>query len=275
MTVQTTPGDTYAITATVPCTVYAVRGKEAPALVLTIETPGQYLVVAPTTALEISDPSALVTRSFKSAPAGFPVRAVSGGGAIGTETVKTPIAPDGPQDNLNTCGFTFRVEQSGTLQTLTLTGRNGYEFHKNPVWLKIWKTDSATHQWLGISEQGIIQYNDKENHWTFPPGIVLTAGDHITVTSHREESKDTRDYAVDGENGKLLCRVASIPHQDGIGCLDDYGVPGWNYLPVGTLTSAKPANLADYTQVSVLDETTFNPAQTRPQTLYILQTDNK
>lgn len=272
MIVQTTPGDTYAITATIPCTVHAVRGKEAPVLVLTIEASGQYLVVAPTTALDISDPAALVTKSFKSAPAGFPVRAVSGGGDIGTETVEQPLVPDGPQDNLNTCGFTFRVEQGGTLKTIALKGRRGYEFHKNPLWLKIWKTAAAAHTWLGLSQNSVVQINEQINTWNFDSGITLTAGDLVTITSHREESRESKDYAVETTDGKLLSRVAPIAHQDGIGCLDDYGIPGWNFLPVGIITLSKPANLADYAQISILDETTFNPAQTRAQTLYILQT---
>lgn len=83
MIVQTTPGDTYAVTATIPCTVHALRGKEEiPVLVLTIETTGQYLIVAPTTTLEVSDEAALVTKSFRSAPA---ARSLSGGGCTEAE----------------------------------------------------------------------------------------------------------------------------------------------------------------------------------------------
>lgn len=71
MQIATIPGETYAVTVTSPCTVCAVMPKSSPLLLITIEDPGQYLVVAPTTALYIDDDSALVTRSFKSAPVGM------------------------------------------------------------------------------------------------------------------------------------------------------------------------------------------------------------
>ncbi len=275
MQIATTPGDTYAVTTAAPCTVHALRGKEEPVLILTIEQPGQYIIVAPTCALEISDGSALVTKSFKSAPAGTAAHPATGGGSIGTETTDAPIAPDGPLDNLNTCGFTFRAAQAGALQAVTLTGRNGYEFHKNPVWLKIWKNTQTGPSWLGLSQNHTVQLNDRDNLWTFAPGVSIAAGDLITITSHREANKDSRNYAVEDEQSKLLCRVTPIPHQDGIGCLDDYGSPGWDFLPVGHLTLSRAASLSDYTQVSLMDETSFDPARTRPQTLYILQSKSK
>lgn len=81
MQIATIPGETYAVTVTSPCTVCAVMPKSSPLLLITIEDPGQYLVVAPTTALYIDDDSALVTRSFKSAPVGMFSRKVPSGGA--------------------------------------------------------------------------------------------------------------------------------------------------------------------------------------------------
>lgn len=97
MQIATIPGETYAVTVTSPCTVCAVMPKSSPLLLITIEDPGQYLVVAPTTALYIDDDSALVTRSFKSAPVGMFSRKVPSGGAIGQESIELSLAPDGPR----------------------------------------------------------------------------------------------------------------------------------------------------------------------------------
>lgn len=64
MKLATNPGETYAITAAVPCTVHAVLPDAPPLLLLTIELPGQYLVTAPSSALDIDGDTVLVTRSF-------------------------------------------------------------------------------------------------------------------------------------------------------------------------------------------------------------------
>lgn len=80
MKLATTPGETYAVTAAVPCTVHAVLPDAPPLLLLTIELPGQYLVTAPSSALDIDQDTVLVTRSFNSAPVARPfARAACGG----------------------------------------------------------------------------------------------------------------------------------------------------------------------------------------------------
>lgn len=80
MKLATTPGETYAVTAAVPCTVHAVLPDAPPLLLLTIELPGQYLVTAPSSALDIDQDTVLVTRSFNPAPAARPfARAACGG----------------------------------------------------------------------------------------------------------------------------------------------------------------------------------------------------
>ena len=269
MQIATTPGETYAVTATVPCTVNAVMGASSPCVLIVIEEPGQYLVVAPTTALYIDDDSALVTRSFRSAPACMSLRSSAGGGAIGTEITELPLAPDGAGDNLNSCGFAFVVKQEGTLRSIAIQGRTGYEFHKNPVWLKLWRSSSgAAPAWVAVSHNSVIQQNDALNTWNFEEGALLHAGERLLVTTHREEGKESREFSVDGTEGKLLARVCAIPATEGVGCMDDSGVPAWNYLPVGTLTLAKSANLADYAQIALLNESEFAAARKRPQTLY-------
>lgn len=61
MFIPTIPGGVYAVTAAVSCLVSAVRGNGTTADILTIDTPGQYLIVAPTGTLSVTDETALVT----------------------------------------------------------------------------------------------------------------------------------------------------------------------------------------------------------------------
>ena len=189
MQIATIPGETYAVTVTSPCTVCAVMPKSSPLLLITIENPGQYLVVAPTTALYIDDDSALVTRSFKSAPVGMFSRKVPSGGAIGQESIELSLAPDGPRDNLNSCGFAFAVEEAGILRSIAIDGRTGYEFHKNPVWMKLWRAvPGAVPVWLAVSLNSVIQQNNALNTWDFEEGVPLRAGDRLVATTHRSSS---------------------------------------------------------------------------------------
>ncbi len=67
MTIQTTIGKTYAVASAAECTVTTPEG----ILIATCPAGEQTLFVAPTTEIEISDDAALVTESFKGAPAGL------------------------------------------------------------------------------------------------------------------------------------------------------------------------------------------------------------
>ena len=66
MTIQTTIGKTYAVTSAAECTITTPEG----ILIATCAAGEQTLFVAPATEIEISDDAALVTESFKGAPAG-------------------------------------------------------------------------------------------------------------------------------------------------------------------------------------------------------------
>lgn len=61
MFISTIPGGVYAVTAAVSCLVSAVKGNGTTADILSIETPGQYVIVAPTGTLSVTDETALVT----------------------------------------------------------------------------------------------------------------------------------------------------------------------------------------------------------------------
>ena len=67
MIISTTPGKSYAVTTAVDCTVTTPEG----VLIASCPAGEQTLFVAPTMEIQISDDSALVTESFKGAPAGL------------------------------------------------------------------------------------------------------------------------------------------------------------------------------------------------------------
>lgn len=271
MKVPTTPGETYAVTATAPCTVSAVMPHSSPFLLITIEEPGQYLVVAPTTELYITDDSALVTRSFRAAPACVSLRSAAGGGALGEEITEQVLGEGGREDNLNSAGFSFVTTQSGTLKTVAIRGRSSLEFHHNPVWIKIWKKTEAGHALLGLSRESVVQENNALNTWTLEDGVRLTAGDITVITTHGADTKDEKDFRTGGETARLLAHVTAIPPTADTGCLNDAGDPAWDYLPVCTLTCAQPVNLALYARVLPVSPEAFESlSPKRPQTLYFV-----
>lgn len=271
MKVPTTPGETYAVTATAPCTVSAVMPHSSPFLLITIEEPGQYLVVAPTTELYITDDSALVTRSFRTAPACVSLRSATGGGALREEITEQVLGEGGREDNLNSAGFSFAAAQSGALKTVAIRGRSSMEFHHNPVWIKVWKKTEAGHVLLGLSTESVVQANNALNTWTLEDGVRLTAGDITVITTHGADTRDESAYASGGAEATLLARVTAITPTADTGCLTDAGTPVWDYLPVCTLTWSQPANLALYARVLPVSPEVFeNLSPKRPQTLYFV-----
>lgn len=71
MKVNTIPGASYALTCTAACTIQAVLGDASTLTLLEAGNPGQYIFVAPTDAVEVSDEYALVTQTFKAAAPGL------------------------------------------------------------------------------------------------------------------------------------------------------------------------------------------------------------
>ena len=75
MKVNTIPGASYALTCTAACTVKAVcKEDSSPVTILEADKAGQYVFVAPTDAVEVSDEHALVTQTFKGAALGLAAR---------------------------------------------------------------------------------------------------------------------------------------------------------------------------------------------------------
>lgn len=74
MIISTTPGKSYAVTTAVDCTVTTPEG----VLIANCSAGGQSIIVAPTAEIVVSDDSAIVTESFKGAPAGLSAAGGSG-----------------------------------------------------------------------------------------------------------------------------------------------------------------------------------------------------
>ena len=75
MKVNTIPGASYALTCIAACTVKAVcKDDSSPVTILKADSAGQYVFVAPTDAVEVSDDHALVTQTFKGAAPGSSAR---------------------------------------------------------------------------------------------------------------------------------------------------------------------------------------------------------
>lgn len=71
MKVNTIPGASYALTCTAACTVQAVLGDASFLTLLETGDSGQYIFVAPTDVVEVSDEYALITQTFKEAAPGW------------------------------------------------------------------------------------------------------------------------------------------------------------------------------------------------------------
>lgn len=107
ISIRTTPGMTYAITATGPCAV-AVIEDNLPIPFLNIDQPGQYIAVAPSMQLHLTDDHALVTPVAGKASLGAPSHRA---------TPSPPAAPAGwslqsglPQDNILQHGFIYNLD---------------------------------------------------------------------------------------------------------------------------------------------------------------------
>lgn len=84
MKVNTIPGASYALTCTAACTVQAILSDASFLTILETENSGQYIFVAPTENVHVSDEHALVTPTFKGAALGL---SAQGGIRLGGDAV--------------------------------------------------------------------------------------------------------------------------------------------------------------------------------------------
>lgn len=74
MRIDTVKGCSYVVTCTGACTVQMLRADASPITIVEAAKAGQYVFVAPTDAVEVSDEHALVTQTFKAAAPGSSAR---------------------------------------------------------------------------------------------------------------------------------------------------------------------------------------------------------
>ena len=91
MKIDTVKGCSYVVTCTGACTVQVLRADASPITILKADSAGQYVFVAPTDAVEVSDEHALVTQTFKAAAPGLSAR---GGIQPGDDVVLKRLTAD-------------------------------------------------------------------------------------------------------------------------------------------------------------------------------------
>lgn len=209
MKIPTLPGCAYAVTAALPCLVSAVKGDGTVSPLLTISTPGQYMIVAPTPALEVSDTTTIITpaRGRCLPPATLLPRLEYTCGEI-RQTFHHS------DDNYNSYGFSMMATATGRLKTLTLRARTSGALEKAPLLLKLWTQENGTFQYRGVSENSVLQTSGTFGKWTFP-ALPVNAGDRLAFTFHREENRAATTWGGFTDGNMRVGRAEAIP---GTGC---------------------------------------------------------
>ena len=120
MKVNTIPGAAYALTCTAACSVQALLSDASCLTVLETENSGQYIFVAPTDAVEVSDEHALVTQTFKVAALGL---AAQGGIRLGEDAVLKNLTAEAST-------FSGTVNANGGINAVS--GACGRSLHNRP-----------------------------------------------------------------------------------------------------------------------------------------------
>lgn len=178
MTIQTTIGKTYAVTSAAECTITTPEG----ILIATCAAGEQTLFVAPATEIEISDDAALVTESFKGAPAGS---AAAGGlnnrqaAAVSdivenhlNNTITEPHTTATGTDNANFkwCQFAPTRILPGTVAAISMPCRTTESslITTSPVYLSVFQLNAGgEYEHVGISENAVEQAIGQTSRWTF------------------------------------------------------------------------------------------------------------
>lgn len=224
MKITTIPGETYVVTTSVPLIVSALLDDGSTLTLHTLSEPGQRLLVAPTSALIISDERALVTRTFNRAACGT----TSGGGIRLTWEEKQQTRTSGNED-LCTPGFAIAAAFSGWLEKLSVRAGSSTLLNNAPLWLKTWRFLNEKWQYAGTSRNSLIQTPGTYGAWHIPP-LWLQAGEPALFTFHEESSIPSAAW---GDFGLAGLRVRTVPHGELTGCIRMPSNPPvmGNYLP--------------------------------------------
>lgn len=223
MKITTSPGETYIVTSSVPVIISALLDDGSSLTLQIASEPGQCLIVAPTSALIVSDDRALVTRSFSRAASGM-----SGGGIRLAWEEKQQTRNDG-NDNLNAHGFGIAAAFSGWLESVSVRARSAGALNRVPLWIKRWRLCGGAWQYAGTSTGSAIQTLGENATWTLTP-MWLHAGETILFTFHEKRSVQSTSW---GDCGIAGLRVCAVPHGELIGCIRSPSNPPvmYDYLP--------------------------------------------
>lgn len=178
MTIQTTIGKTYVVTSAAECTVTTPRG----ILITTCPAGEQTCFVSPATEIEISNDAALVTESFKGAPAGSSAsRGLSDrqAAAVGeiveaslNGTVIEPHTTATGTDNANFkwCQMAPTRILSGTVAVISMPCRTTASplITTSPVYLSVFQLNAGgEYEHVGTSENAVVQTIGQTSRWTF------------------------------------------------------------------------------------------------------------
>lgn len=220
MNVIVFPGKTYAITPTTECTVTTTDG-----ITITTASPGEQTVfIAPTAEIEISDPSALITETFKSAPAGY---AAAGSlsskqttavqtlveNAITTTTQSTQSTPTGTDNALLKW---YQIDASripaGTVTSISMPclSSASTKITTTPIYLSILQlNDNGEYEHIATSQNAITQAIGQPSTWTFRNLRLTSRTTRFcpvpNTTTHWTESLvlGARLTSITGENSKI------------------------------------------------------------------------
>lgn len=228
MTINTTIGKTYAVTSATECTITTPAG----ALIAACPAGEQTIFIAPCAQVEVSHEAALVTETFKNAPAGS--AAAGGVRALYEHIAQTPA--EGNLSNVNTYGFAIVTTQSGRLDSITLAPRTsgGVEDHW-PIYLKIWVADGDQWNVLGTSLNAVAQTAGTPSIWRFA-GINLEAGRKIQIEARKKPESTIHD-------SRLSVSVVANTLAD-TGCIDAQGrLSMTDWVPQYTLSLSRETGI--------------------------------
>lgn len=228
MKVTVIPGVTYAVTSATECTVTTPAG----ILIAACPAGEQTFFIAPCAEVEVSDDAALITESFKGAPAGS--SAAGGVRVIYEHVTQTPA--EGNLSNVNTYGFAIVTTQSGRLDSITLAPRSsGGVEDRWPMYLKIWVADGDRWNTLGTSLNAVAQTAGTPSIWRFA-GINLEAGRKIQIEARKNPDSTIHD-------SRLSTSVVANTLAD-TGCIDAQGrLSMTDWVPQYTLSLSRETGI--------------------------------
>lgn len=194
MTINTTIGKTYAVTSATECTITTPDGT----LIATCQPGIQTCIIAPTTQIEISDPAALVTETFKGASAGS---SAAGGVTPLRQTLHSTAAP---RDNA--CpGIYLTAQHTGTIKTLSILSMKEKVHTGMPIWVKAYRIlEDGSKIFICISSNkcqpdNTLRLQGGTYSWHFPP-IPVTKGDRLALVSSGDYNKDKTTFQPEDQD---------------------------------------------------------------------------